>query len=148
MASAGYQVMVSKGVSNAKTSALKVFIASALGGAYVGMGGMLSLAIAGNIPGIAATNPGLVKMTFAALFPVNLLMVLLTGGQLFTGNTAAMAASCFEGQTNLKDLAKSWLVSWAGNVFGCGLYALACFYTGVLGGGAGTLAVSTYKAVY
>tara|TARA_B100000524_G_C23499201_1_gene316326 strand:+ start:111 stop:530 length:420 start_codon:yes stop_codon:yes gene_type:complete len=71
-------------------SPLKTFVASFMGGCYVGMGGLLSLSIAGTIPGVAATNPGLVKFTFAALFPVNLLLVLQTGSQLFTGSHATL----------------------------------------------------------
>merc|ERR1712241_1188022 len=80
----GYQVMVDKGVANSKTSILKTLTSSTLGGFYVAMGGMLSLAVAGNIPGVAANNPGFIKWIFAALFPVNLLMALMTGSQLFT----------------------------------------------------------------
>merc|ERR1712113_1270571 len=86
----GYQVMVDKGVANANSSVFKIMTSSTLGGFYVAMGGMLSLAVAGNIPGVASSNPGFVKWIFAALFPVNLLMALLTGAQLFTGNTANM----------------------------------------------------------
>merc|ERR1712032_1045413 len=100
--------MVDKGVANSKAPLMKTFISSTLGGFYVAMGGMLSLAIAGNIPGVAATNPGFIKWVFAALFPVNLLMALLTGAQLFTGNTATMPASMYEGKTNVGDMLKSW----------------------------------------
>jgi formate/nitrite transporter FocA (FNT family) len=51
-------------------SVAKTFSAAILGGLYVGLGGMVSLAVSGNMPGVAATNPGLVKLTFALLFPV------------------------------------------------------------------------------
>jgi hypothetical protein len=34
---------------------------------YVGFCGMLSLAVSSNMPGVAATNPGLINLTFAAL---------------------------------------------------------------------------------
>lgn len=139
----GYQVMVDKGIANSKASSFKIFASSTLGGFYVAMGGMLSLAIAGNIPGVAAQNPGFIKLVFAALFPVNLLMALMTGAQLFTGNTANMAASIYEGETNTRDLARAWVVSWIGNIVGCGCYALAAYYTGCLDGGAGALAIKT-----
>lgn len=142
----GYQVMVDKGVANANASVFKILVSSILGGFYVAMGGMLSLAVAGNIPGVAASNPAFVKFIFAALFPVNLLMALLTGAQLYTGNTAAMSASIFEGKTNFGHLAKAWVVSWWGNAIGCGCYALAAYYTGVLSGPAGQLAIATATA--
>ena len=60
-----------------------------IGGCYIGFGGLLSMVIAGQIP---SSDPGTQTFVFAALFPVNLLLILLTGGSLFTGNTAAMPA--------------------------------------------------------
>ena len=36
-----YQLLASKGESNAKASAIKTLVSATLGGAYVGMGGML-----------------------------------------------------------------------------------------------------------
>ena len=36
---------------------------------------------------------GLQKFIFGALFPMNLLLILTTGGQLFTGNVAAVPAA-------------------------------------------------------
>ena len=61
----GYGVMVDKGIANAKASVFKIFASSTIGGFYVAMGGMLSLAVAGNIPGVAAQNPGFIKFIFA-----------------------------------------------------------------------------------
>jgi hypothetical protein len=43
---------------------------------------LLSLCIAANLGGIGATNPGILKMAFAALFPVNFLLIMMTGGQV------------------------------------------------------------------
>lgn len=60
-----------------------------IGGCYIGFGGLLSMVIAGQIP---SSDPGTQTFVFAALFPVNLLLILLTGGSLYTGNTAAMPA--------------------------------------------------------
>jgi formate/nitrite transporter len=139
----GYASLVKKGEYNAKASSVKTLFSAILGGCYVGMGGMLSLAVAGNIPGITAANPGLAKFIFAALFPVNLLLVLQAGGQLFTGNTANMAAAVCEKKATMKDLARSWTLAWFGNLFACSMFAVACKYSGVLAGGAGAMAAKT-----
>jgi len=140
---ATFQALVAKGVANSKMSNAKTLFASIMGGAYVGMGGLLSISIAGSMPGVAAANPGLVKLMFAALFPVNLLLVLQTGGQLFTGNTATMSSALVEGKVGLKALARVWTVSYIGNIIGCGLFALMAMYTGLLSGGVADLAVGT-----
>ena len=138
-----YQSLVAKGEYNAAASIPKTLFSSILGGCYVGMGAMVSLAVAGNSPDLQAADPGLAKFLFAALFPVNLLLALQCGGQLYTGNTANMMAAVCEGKANLGDMARSLGLSWTGNLIGCAGFALACKYAGVLEGGAGHLAAMT-----
>jgi formate/nitrite transporter len=135
--------LADKGKANAKMSNMKTIISSMLGGAYVGMGGMLSLAISGNMINIGFANSGIPRLVFAILFPVNLLLVLQCGGQLFTGNTAVMAAAVCEKKATLKDLARSWGLSYVGNMLSCILFAVLCRYCGVLSGGAADLAAQT-----
>lgn len=138
-----YVAFAEKGAANAKMAKRKIFHQSVLGGCYVGFGGLLSLSIAGNIAGIGASNPGLVKMAFAALFPVNLLLIATTGGQLFTGNSATVAAARYEDLVDNRELIRNWAVSLLGNVVGCSLMAFAAFYTGCLTGGTAELTMKT-----
>jgi formate/nitrite transporter len=138
-----YIAFAEKGAANAKLPKRKILHQSILGGCYVGFGGLLSLSVAGNIPGIGANNPGLVKMAFAALFPVNLLLIVTTGGQLFTGNSATVAAAYYEDLVYMKELAICWAVSLFGNVIGCGLMAVLAWYTGLLTGGTAALCSNT-----
>ena len=137
-----YETLVQKGVYNAQASTVKTLFSSALGGCYVGMGAMLSLAVAGNSPELAVAAPGLYKFLFGALFPVNLLLALQCGGQLFTGNTANMMAAVCEGRATVGDMGRNLGLSWVGNFVGCTSFALACKYAGVLEGGAGDLAAA------
>lgn len=138
-----YIAFAEKGAANAKLSKKKILHQSILGGMYVGFGGLLSLSIAGNMGGIAGPNPGLAKMTFAALFPVNLLLIVTTGGQLFTGNSATVAAAKYEKLVTWRELIRNWSVSIVGNVIGCVGFALAANYVGLLTGGTAALAKST-----
>lgn len=69
-----FEQLVQKGEYNANSPPERLLFSSALGGCYVGMGAMVSLAVAGNSAGIAAADPGLQKFIFAALFPMNLLL--------------------------------------------------------------------------
>mmetsp|Transcript_24709 Transcript_24709/g.36972 ORF Transcript_24709/g.36972 Transcript_24709/m.36972 type:complete len:263 (-) Transcript_24709:198-986(-) len=114
-----------------------------MGGCYVGFGGLLSLSIAGAVPGMALANPGLAKFLFAALFPVNLFLVLTTGAQLYTGNSATVPAAVIEGKVTTRELMKNWAVSFAGNVVGCGGMALAATYCGLNVLGTAELAAAT-----
>jgi len=62
-------------------------------------------------------------MIFAFLFPVNLVLILLTGGILFTGTSAACPAAFYEGKARLKDVARCLVLSWWGNVLGSMVFA-------------------------
>ena len=72
-----YYKIVQKGEDAAKSPWYKVFHQAFVGGCYIGFGGLLSMVIGGQIPN---SDPGTQKFVFAALFPVNLLLILLTGG--------------------------------------------------------------------
>lgn len=138
-----FEALVQKGEFNAASSTTRILFSAALGGCYVGMGAMVSLAVAGNSPDLAAADPGLQKFLFAALFPMNLLLAQQCGGSLYTGNTANMMAALCEGRVKLSDMGRVLGLSWIGNVAGCGFFAIACKYAGVLEGGAGVLAAAT-----
>jgi len=127
-----FQALVEKGEANSKMSVAKTLHSSFMGGCYVGMSGLLSLVIAGNLtPGNLTAQ----VVLFAALFPINLLLVLQSGGQLFTGNTASMSMGFFEGKLTLRQVLKNWLVSYAGNIAGCCTIAFVASYLGLLSAG-------------
>merc|ERR1719487_2906308 len=82
------------------------------------------LSVGGACPGLAATNPGLQKIVSGAFgLPFGLLMTLITGAELFTGNTALVTAAAYEGEASGEQLVKSWGVSYAGNFVGSLLLA-------------------------
>ena len=51
------------------------------------------------------------------------MMTLVTGAELFTGNTALVTAAVLEKKASLKQLVKSWTVSYSGNLAGSILLA-------------------------
>jgi formate/nitrite transporter len=124
----------------------KILHQSIMGGAYVGFGGLLALSVAGNMGGSKLSNPGLVKMTFAALFPVNLLLIVMTGAQLFTGNSATVSAAKWENMIEWRELWKNLSVSLVGNIIGCAAFAYTAHYVGCLTGGTATLVTTTAMA--
>ena len=65
-------------------------------GFYVSFGCLIFLSLGGNMPGLAASNPALHKLVYSMMFPVGLLMVILSGADLFTGNTAVVTAALLE----------------------------------------------------
>lgn len=60
-------------------------------------------------------------------------MTLVAGGELYTGNTAMLAAAAIEKKTTLKSLVKNWVFSYAGNLLGSLILAYLVFLGGTLG---------------
>jgi len=63
---------------------IKVFRQSFYAECYIGFSGMLSMVVAGGLADAASLNPTVQAFVFAALFQVNLRIILLTGSILFT----------------------------------------------------------------
>jgi len=74
------------------------------------------------------------RSLFGALFPLALMLVICTGSQLFTGNTASVAAAFYEGLIDLNQLIRNWSVTWAGNMLGSLLFCEMIKYSGLLTG--------------
>ena len=104
--------------SKAKTPILKFVLMAIMGGAFIALGGLLTLVVAGGMPETAANNIGLVKFTSGALFPVGLIMVSVAGADLFTSDCAGMTLSTMQHKTTIKDLLKVWLLAYIFNFVG------------------------------
>lgn len=80
--------LVAIGAAKAVIPLHKAVLLSLMAGAFISFGGMMVLAVGANCPGLAAQNPGLQKLIAGAFgLPLGLILVLLTGAELFTGNT-------------------------------------------------------------
>lgn len=111
----------------------RFIVLSLLGGAFIAFGGLLSVVVAGGMPGVAASNPGLINFAAGALFPVGLIMVAIAGADLFTSDCTAMTLPVLQKQIRFKVLLKVWILSYVFNFFGTQLIA------GVLVSGTGML---------
>merc|ERR1719159_947688 len=118
-----YLTLAEKGALTCAETSLKVFGQSFIAGCYIGFGALLAVAISGTMPGLTDPNPGLRTLLFAFLFPVNLVLIILTGGILFTGTSAAALAAFYEGKARLVDVARVLVLSWWGNVLGSTVFA-------------------------
>src|SRR5205807_9269040 len=107
-------------------SPLGFTISSMMAGAYVGLGIILIFCV-GN-----AVDPGIRPVVMGASFGIALTLVIFAGSDLFTGHTMFMTFGWLRGRTGPRDLAASWLTTWAGNLAGCVVLA-AIFVAG--GGG-------------
>jgi formate/nitrite transporter len=89
-----------------------------LAGAYIAFGAQLAVTAAA---GDWATNlgmPGIQKFIFGGVFPVGLMLVVIAGSELFTGNCAIPVLSCMSGKAKITGLLKNWFFVYFGNFIG------------------------------
>mmetsp|Transcript_5823 Transcript_5823/g.15194 ORF Transcript_5823/g.15194 Transcript_5823/m.15194 type:complete len:338 (+) Transcript_5823:210-1223(+) len=129
---AAYERAVTMGVSKAGIDSVKILAMGVMAGIMIGFGAFLAASIGGACPGLAASNPGLQKIIYGAFgLPFGLLMVLVCGAELFTGNTALVTAAVYEGKATVRQLVKSWSVSYVGNLIGSLMLAYAVLQAGL-----------------
>lgn len=112
------QIAVQKGVEKANMPLTNMLILGFLGGAFISIGYLAYIRVTGTLPeewGSFASFLG------ANVFPIGLILILLAGGELVTGNMMAVAMAYFAKRIKLAKLIRNWfwvtLFNFAGAVF-------------------------------
>lgn len=100
------------------TSLPKLVLLGLLGGIYIAMGAYLSLLMGYGIPGLAESSPALSKFFAGAFFPLGLILIILVGGELFTGNTSYLVAGARKGVIPWSYLPYNWVIVYFTNLLG------------------------------
>lgn len=104
-------------VAKVKSSVSKIFFKACFAGMFIGMGAAGSNVAAHNIG-----NVGVARLVAGCVFPVGLMMVILLGAELFTGDCLAIMAIPAKKITTV-DFVKLLLVVYIGNFVGGGLFS-------------------------
>jgi formate/nitrite transporter FocA (FNT family) len=129
-----YEGAVMAGTVKGKSSVNKILKLGIVAGIQIAIGAYLAISVGGNVPAIASSNPGLQKLLLGAIgLPTGLIMVLVTGAELFTGNTALVTAAYMEKKVSFQELLKSWTTSFIGNFMGSLWIAYLVYQSGTLG---------------
>ncbi len=113
------------------------FLMSLLAGMYIGFGGLLAFTAGGLLAGAPGT-----KLVMGACFGVALSLVVMAGGELFTGNNFVMAAGVMKKKVTVADAVKLWVFCWIGNTVGGILLAVLYHLTGLGNGPVGEFLAS------
>lgn len=107
-----------------KKSPAGYVILSAVAGAFIGLGVMIM-----SVTGAFAQGTPYVKLAMGAVFASALSLVVMAGGELFTGNNMAVFAGWLRGEVKLADMLRLWAVcflgNWAGSLLIAGLFLAA-----------------------
>lgn len=116
---------IGSGCGKAKLTTLQQLVLGILAGAFIAVGGVVSAVVSHSI-----TNVGVSKFVGGAVFPVGLILVVICGAELFTGN-CLMVVPLADGKINIKEVLKNWVVVYIGNFIGSVLIAFLVFEAGV-----------------
>ena len=130
----------SLGVAKTKMSFKQSFMLSIMAGAFISMGAMFFLLIVSD----SALPFAAQRLIGGCLFSLGLLLVVVCGAELFTGNTMIVMSAASK-KISWSAVLKNWLVVFLGNFVGSlimvGLVYLSN-YQGMNGGAVGTTIVS------
>jgi formate transporter len=122
------------GIRKATMDAGKLFALAVLAGAFIALGGVFATTA---LAGTTGAPWGPVRVLAGVVFSLGLVLVVVGGAELFTGNNLIVMAWA-GGRIGTRALARNWLLVYAGNFFGAlgtaGLVYLARSHE--LGGGA------------
>lgn len=117
----------------------KLLIKALFAGMMIGMG-----AAASSVAAHAVGNVGLARLAAAVVFPVGLMMVILMGAELFTGDCLMIMGTASRKHT-VNQLVKTLVIVYIGNFIGAALLAVAIAACGQLDYSAGLLGAYTIK---
>lgn len=132
-------------VTKANLKLTKMIALGIMAGMFIALGGATS-----NTAVHAINNVGLARTLAGVIFPVGLLMIVLVGGELFTGN-CLMVMSAIDKRIKVSQLIRNLVVVFISNLAGSLIIDFLIFYSGNLdysGGGLGayTIKVALSKA--
>ena len=110
------------------TSTPKLLVSACLAGAYISLGGILSMTLGYGFPEITGGNPALQKLLSGAAFPIGLILVVVLGAELFTGNNAILVPSMMRKSHGLGLTLRNWSLVYFGNLIGALLFTYFMVY--------------------
>ena len=131
------------GIAKAEGKTLRLLIWALLAGAYIAFGAQASQMVSFNL--LADPDSlGVGRLVSAAVFPVGLMMVVLCGAELFTGN-CLMIIGVLDRKIRLSGMLRNWVLVYLGNFLGALLVVALMKSTGLWGTGSGLLGASVIK---
>ncbi len=133
------------GVSKATSPWLSVTVLGILAGAYIGFGGLLSTSVTFDLS--AKVGLGLTKFLSGATFSLGLMLVVIAGAELFTGNNL-MLSSVLSRHISAGTMVGRWAVVFLANFVGALLLAALFYWSGLWKVGEGALGKAAVGIAY
>lgn len=133
------------GVTKTTSPWLSLFVLGVMAGAYIGFGGLFSASVTFDMD--PAMGIGLKKLVTGAAFSIGLMLVVIAGAELFTGNTL-MVSSVMTGRVTWQKVVAKWSLVYVANFIGSIVLALLFYFSGLWKTGDGALGAAAVKTAY
>ena len=97
-----------------------------MGGMFIAVGATLATVCSTGLE--TSLGPGFKAMIAGAVFPVGLVMIVITGMSLFTSDTMSIPVAVFQGKTTWPKAGWAWLWVYAGNFAGSLFWAYLMYW--------------------
>ena len=115
------------GAQKAQLPAIKLLTLAILGGAFIALGAMFATTV---LAGANGTIPfGVARLIAGMVFSLGLILIVLGGAELFTGN-ALMVMALASRKVGIAALARAWSIVYLGNFIGAVGMAVLVFLAG------------------
>jgi formate transporter len=105
------------GIAKTQMNWNKLLVLGFLAGAYIAFGGQLAVTVAAGAPW-PTEIPGLQKLAFGSVFPLGLILAIIAGSELFTGNNMITLISCLNKKAKWSGMFRNWFFVYIGNFMG------------------------------
>jgi formate/nitrite transporter len=122
------------GVAKATAPWERLAALSVLAGAFIALGGVFSTSVTAG-PGLA---PGVGRLLGGLVFSLGLVLVVIAGAELFTGNSLVVTAAASR-RIRVSALLRNWGIVFVGNLVGATATALLVYWSGFFDGASGTI---------
>ena len=128
------------GVTKARLPLLSMAMLGMLAGAFIGLGALYYTLVVSD----ASLSFAVARVLAAVCFSLGLLLVVVAGAELFTGNNL-LAMAWADGKVSTAEVLRNWAVVCAANFVGAAGLALLVFLSGHAGMNGGAIAQSYLK---
>jgi len=127
------------GVNKANIEAISTFLLAVLAGAFIALGAVFSTTVTAGATGVLPY--GISKLIGGLAFCLGLILVVVAGAELFTGNNLIVMAWA-SGKVTIAQLLKNWIIVYVGNFVGSIATALFMFLSGQYAFGSGAIGLN------
>lgn len=132
------ECVVNAGKKKVSLALVPMFVLGILAGAYIAFGAELATLVGTGISD--KVGFGITKLLMGSVFSVGLMLVVIGGAELFTGNNLIITG-VLQGEVSFGSMMKNWVIVYLGNLVGSLLMVVIMAKSGLVDGDVGVTAL-------